>query len=209
MPYEYLIQPHYSAKRVEDDVYQTTTYETDKWEPVINNELLDTALHAVSDQTPRLMGINKDLDAALEKHLKGTYTPDDDTTYCSNVRPTYDQITKTFSFQGHYVLYSGNMNEIMSSALLLYRLLCLFKCQVISYGPEGYKSVWWITLKHKQSGEILQFGEWKGAAGIWTKFHNTDELPEPYKQDVLDLLNVIYSENCPHPYDGCVAGSVA
>lgn len=129
---------------------------------------------------------------------------------CGNVRPSYNTIANEFTFEGSQ--FDENrigMYNVISSALLLYRLMCIFECNVKSAGREGYKCMWWITLKHKETGEFLQFGEWKGAAGIWTKFHSKDELPKEYKRDVILLLNELCSQDCPHPYDGCVAGSVA
>jgi len=132
---------------------------------------------------------------------------------CANVCPDYDRTTGKFVFQpaGHpadHSRYPG-MFEVISSALLLYRLLCLFKATVETEGPNGYKCIWWVNLKHKETGEILRFGEWKGAAGVWTRFHRDEELPESYKRDMLLLLDELVAEDCPHPYDGNIAGSVA
>ena len=127
-----------------------------------------------------------------------------------NVRPTFSLETEKFTFSHEKFLpdYIG-MYHVISSALLLYRLICLYKAEVYTEGPEGYKCIWWITLKHKETGEVLMFGEWKGAAGIWTRYHNSKELPASYKKDTLNLLNFLVSKTCPHPYDGLVAGSVA
>jgi hypothetical protein len=132
---------------------------------------------------------------------------------CGNISPEYDKTT------GKCVLRPERherdperfeyMFHVISSAMLLYRLLCLFKADVETEGPEGYKCIWWVNLKHKETGEILRFGEWKGAAGIWTRFHRNDELPEAYKRDMLLLLDELVAEDCPHPYDGNIAGSVA
>lgn len=130
---------------------------------------------------------------------------------CGNVRPIWDIKKGKFSFSLKDEFNPGccGMYQVISSALFLYRLLCLFKCTVKSEGPEGYKNTWWITLQHKETGEKLTFGEWKGAAGTFTRFHAVKELPASYKKDTVALLNEICSPDCPHPYDGCVAGSVA
>ena len=129
-----------------------------------------------------------------------------------NVRPNYDKA------KGKFVFISDNTNwikfptisAVMSSALFLYRLLCLFETEVqVEPINDRYKCIWWITLKHKESGELLQFGEWKGAAGTWTRFHCLEDLPETFKRDYVLLLNELCSKDCPHPYDGLVAGSVA
>jgi len=74
---------------------------------------------------------------------------------CSNVRSNFNPTTKKFLFNPSTV----GMYQVISSALLLYRLLCLFKASVETEGPAGYKCTWCITLKHKESGEYLMLGE--------------------------------------------------
>ena len=135
---------------------------------------------------------------------------------CGNVRPTFNTKTNRFGFS-HELSFKEDsqyvgMYNVISSALLFYRLFCLwaFTWNVCDgEGAQRYKCIWWLTLRHKDTGEILQFGEWKGAAGIWTRFHRHQELPATYKKDLLELMNFIVSNKVPHPYDGCVAGSVA
>ncbi len=130
--------------------------------------------------------------------------------FIGNVRPNFSLERKRFEFTDDiFPKDSIGMYQVFSSALLLYRLLCLFKAQVVSEGPEGYKCVWWITLQHKETGDCLMFGEWKGAAGIWTVYHSHEELKDSFKQDILELLDLLAANDCPHPYDGTVAGSVA
>jgi len=130
-----------------------------------------------------------------------------------NVRPIYTVATGKFSFKDQDSPFHDDktrgMYEVIPSSLLLYRLLCLYKAEVITEGPDGYKCIWWITLKHKATGDKLTLGEWKGAAGIWTSYYSLKELPSSFKKDILSLLNLLVSETCPHPYDGLVAGSVA
>lgn len=97
--------------------------------------------------------------------------------------------------------------SVISSALLMYRLCCLFKCQVDVEGPDGYKLVWSIYLKHKASGIYVGFSEWKGSPSFLSnKFPPTGTT---FDDDWLALLNLLLDPQCPHPYDGTVAGSVA
>jgi len=129
-----------------------------------------------------------------------------------NVRPVLSLGDQKFHFKD-YKIQSPNkdkgMWEAISSALMLYRLLCLFPAPV-KVEPEGrYKCIWWVCLKHIDTGETLMFGEWKGAAGIWTRFHDHKELPKSFKRDTLTLLNLLISDQCPHPYDSLTAGGVA
>lgn len=97
--------------------------------------------------------------------------------------------------------------SVISSALLLYRLCCLFKCQVDVEGPQGYKVVWSVHLQHKSSGHYVGFSEWKASALFRaSKFPPTGTA---FDEDWLDLLNLLLDRQCPHPYDGTVAGTVA
>lgn len=135
---------------------------------------------------------------------------------CGNVRPLFNTETKRFGFSGNEFGSTGSkyvgMYRVISSALLFYRLFLLWAFQWNVCDNEGknrYKCIWWLTIKHKETGDILQFGEWKGAAGIWTVHHSPKELNPTYKKDLLELMNFIVSDKVPHPYDGCVAGSVA
>lgn len=143
--------------------------------------------------------------------ITAKWVPSDNMGGNGNIRPTFNISTGKFTFDEHEYGEEGycGMYTAMSSAMLLYRLLCLYQAKVTSEGPDGYKCIWWITLKHKATNETITFGEWKGAAGIWTRHINIKELSEAYKNDLLELLNLLYSKICPHPYDGLVAGSVA
>ncbi len=98
----------------------------------------------------------------------------------------------------------------ISSALALYRLICIFpnpKFTELS-GSDGYKMPWEIMLRHKETGEYIGFGEWKGSFNVrGTK--NANEYNEKTLTDFVKLVGLILSNKSPHPYDGNVAGSVA
>ena len=120
-----------------------------------------------------------------------------------------------------------SLSQTISSSLALYRLLAIFGPQNLS--SDGYKSVWKITLKHKDTGNILTLYDFKGAFLFGSEFslffgdisllknNNSpfgnmkviQDIPESFKNDILKLLNLICSDESPHPYDGCVAGSIA
>ena len=62
---------------------------------------------------------------------------------CSNVSPLYSLKDKRFEFRDTFFIPSDEgprkdtyMFEVMSSALLLYRILCMFQCTVQSYGSK-------------------------------------------------------------------------
>lgn len=203
-PPRYIIDPPEVQARVKDSVYARATKQVAKWEGVIH-----------PDQ--EFIG-NVGMNLKYNKEDGGfVFQPDSAPT-------DWDKFPL--------------MSSVISSALLLYRLLCLFGSPAAQHaqlklpatiianrrilwdnpavkvepasGDDGhYKCIWWFTLRHKKTGEYLELGEWKGAPGIWTKYHGADEMPKSFRQDTLLLLNELCSPDCPHPYDGLVAGSVA
>lgn len=97
------------------------------------------------------------------------------------------------------------------SALLMYRLACLFPGSIKTEGSKGYKVVWQFNLIHKPTGTQITFGEWKGASLFWTKFYGCKDknIPDGFLKDVQKLISYLVSKNAAHPYDGLIAGSVA
>ena len=84
------------------------------------------------------------------------------------------------------------LNQVISSALLLYRLRCLFPVEV-QHG-ERYKCVWEANLVHKASGVTLKFFDCQGAA----KAHpSTDDLSQQFLEDEVELLNLLCDPHCP------------
>lgn len=142
-------------------------------------------------------------------------TPPDDFSCCGNVtrdlyvhketlRATFDK-NITWQHPDYY-----NHYEVISAALLLYRLICLFPNPVvICEGANGYKVPWAIYLEHKKTGHIICLSEWKGSFSLRTTFYDSNDMPEDLKEDLLMLLDLIFSNNSPHPYDDVVAGSMA
>ena len=123
----------------------------------------------------------------------------------------WDDSNGTVSYGAeHPSVYSNRFSfqTPISSALLLYRLCCLFPCEVKTYGPEGYKRVWFVKLRHKETDNIIGFTEHKAAIKFYAK-----KLPltgsATFDHDWLSLVNLLLHPQCPHPYDGTVAGSVA
>lgn len=106
-----------------------------------------------------------------------------------------------------------HLSNVMSTALLLYRLLCLFPDQLnVNDGIDGYKCVFRVRLIHKRSRYEIIIGEHKGAASVWPNSQPatmTDPVQQEFFHDQLELLTLLFSDSCPHTYDGTVAGSVA
>ena len=98
------------------------------------------------------------------------------------------------------------MSRVISSPMLLYRLRCLFPfCEVEQ--SDGYKGVWRIYLRHRRTLCQAEFGDDKGAAVL--SGDASLEEDKGARQDLLDLIELLCSDCCPHTYDGTVAGCVA
>ncbi len=124
----------------------------------------------------------------------------------------YDRKTSQFIYREYK---SGDERyvsafEVMSSALLLYRLICIFPSnpQLIVDGAQGYKVPWEFWIKHKETNTLFCMSEWKGGISIRTEYNEYDDNAQA-TNDIIDLLNLIVSNESPHPYDGCTAGQVA
>lgn len=99
------------------------------------------------------------------------------------------------------------MYKLISPALAMYRLVCMFFQAPICY--DGYKTVWEYNLIHIESNEQISLSEWKGAFGVRTRFSSYKEVPESLTKDLFDLIGHLISDECAHPYDELTAGSVA
>lgn len=99
------------------------------------------------------------------------------------------------------------MYRLMSPALLLYRLISTFfgspNCE------DNYKSIWEYNIVNKHTGKVLTFSEHKGAIGIWLPEYSYTQLHYQFKTDLIELITYLSSNECAHPYDNLVAGSVA
>jgi hypothetical protein len=101
-----------------------------------------------------------------------------------------------------------SIDRVISSALLMYRLCCLWPVNTEAEGWQGYKLVWTVTLRHKATGMFVQMSEWKGAPLV--RFSSGAKVPPGgYEADLLELMDLLCSDKCPHPYGGTVAGSMA
>lgn len=99
--------------------------------------------------------------------------------------------------------------ERVSAPMMLARLCALFGgLQIDVRGQEGYKVTWTIVLKHKATGHIVTFYDYKGAPSFGSDVYG-DSAPKSFVSDVKKLVEVLSNDRCPHPYDGCVVGEVA
>ncbi len=178
----YHVDPLLVQDRVGDDMYKRVSRVTSAWEPATSQ---DVRSHEMRSSSNMQIGETQLL-------------------FCrTSGQASYGSGPQQYS---NYESLLASQS-VISSPLLLYRLCCLFEAQVNVEGPEGYKVVWSIYLKHKASGIFVGFSEWKGSA-----LYRASKFPPTgtdFDEDWLALLNLLFDPCCPHPYDGTVAGSVA
>jgi hypothetical protein len=135
---------------------------------------------------------------------------------CGNVDGNFrvNKVTKKISItkEWSYPLHSKfcSLSCAISSSLALYRLICMFPDPIVTAcGSSGYKVPWSFYIKHKKTGHIICMSEWKGSFGFRTIFSDFKEMPKDLVKDIKMLLDLMLSNNSPHPYDSTVAGSCA
>ncbi len=100
------------------------------------------------------------------------------------------------------------LGSVISSAFLLYKLWCM---EFYPKYPRGsaYKVLWMVSLRHQPTGTALVIEDYKAGVSIGMNFTQPDQLPTEFRNDLLELLDFLMSEEVVHPYDLTVAGSVA
>jgi hypothetical protein len=97
-----------------------------------------------------------------------------------------------------------DFSNVISTAMLLYRLCCLFEIDV-NTSTDRYKWAWEAALQHNDSGAVVHFFDHKGGASVQSSQFSA-EFPAC---DLVELLDLLCSPRCPHPYNTLVAGAVA
>lgn len=150
---------------------------------------------------------NYDLAEAIKSRWEHT---NDSTSGCGNVNYdcSFDLENCKIEWGRHDFANTLGIGNLISSPLLLYRLISIFfgAPEVVS---DPYKTIWWYNLRHKKTGKLMHFGEWKGCSGFWLPEGGHNELKQPFKKDLEELLLFLVSDQIPHPYDGCTSGQVA
>lgn len=128
----------------------------------------------------------------------------------SLVNPTFDKNPKTGNWESVGGLFKGkHFYDKVSAPFLLAKLVASFPgLKVSCEGQDGYKVTWTVVLKHKATGAIFTFYDWKGAASIGSNLMPSD-VKGQLKADFLLLIKALADPRFPHPYDGCVIGEVA
>lgn len=104
--------------------------------------------------------------------------------------------------------------QVMSSAMLLYRLCCLFVGQLdptAGVPTDTDRGVWGIELTHKHTQQQVHLGDKKGGAYLCPdlfdlKEADLDQLA--FQADLLELANMLFAADFPHPYGGIAGGMV-
>ncbi|DBA78299.1 TPA: hypothetical protein ACH3X2_008246 [Trebouxia sp. C0005] len=178
----YHVDPPVVQDRVGGDMYKRVSTVTSAWEPATRQDVCCRDMSCITNMRSGQTQL----------------------VFCSTTgQVSYQSGRQQYSDYSNILAYES----VISSPLLLYRLCCLFEAQVNVDGPEGYKVVWSIYLKHKASGVFVGFSEWKGSALY--RASNFPPTGTTFDEDWLPLLNLLLDPCCPHPYDGTVSGSVA
>lgn len=99
---------------------------------------------------------------------------------------------------------TDNFHDTISSHLLLYRLVSLFRCGIITTNLDYYKVNWTVILKGRK-GSYVYFGEWKGSPKIWVAGRITPTV----RRDIRELVTLLIDPELTIDYDGTIAGSQA
>lgn len=106
-------------------------------------------------------------------------------------------------------LKNKGMFEVLSAPYLLAKLVSA-GCIPFVEGQDGYKNTWTIALKHKKTGHIITFYDFKSASSVGSSLTGYDSKDEKtFLKDAEKLIQALINERFPHPYDGCVIGEVA
>ncbi|GJJ06834.1 hypothetical protein Clacol_001030 [Clathrus columnatus] len=109
---------------------------------------------------------------------------------------------------------TADLTTVLSSSLLFYRLLChyIWKDNNVNIAPP-ITSVWQVKLRHipndfpfydpPRNGPSIIFMDNRGLFDI--RAEGIDAVID----DLVDLVDDLFSDECCHPYDGLVAGYVA
>ena len=116
---------------------------------------------------------------------------------------------KEYKYVGGAFKGGKSIWQAISAPFLLAKLVASFRgIKIETHGQNAYKITWMAVLKHKESGAIITFYDWKGGASIGSNL-NPDEVTPELKKDLFALVRALADPHFPHPYDGCSIGEVA
>lgn len=101
----------------------------------------------------------------------------------------------------------NSFSHCISPHMLLYRCCCTFPDNILI--NDEYKQIWTCWLKNKETSDVILISEWKGTPYLGLNYTKINELHKDFLNDILELLNYLLSDQCVHPYDNLVAGTIA
>jgi hypothetical protein len=130
---------------------------------------------------------------------------------CGNIKTQFEGELKLGpgkGFKYHGGIFGAEpFYKAVSASMLLSRLCAGFHGLKITVGGQSfYKTTWEVVLKHKESGNIVTFYDYKGAASFGS---NVSKAEGQFKDDLEALLLALVDDSFPHPYDGCRVGEIA
>ncbi len=158
---------------------------------------LETKTHNRRSADYSLLDALKAFESADSSLLAGT---------CGNIQTQFNPEWKNGAMQGG--IFGGeSFYEAVSAPFLLAKLVAGYPgLSVNAEGQDAYKITWTVVLKHKSSGNVVTFYDWKGGSSFGG---NLTSAKGKFKTDLIALLLALVNQNFPHPYDGCRIGEIA
>ncbi|KAI9104963.1 hypothetical protein DFS34DRAFT_682746 [Phlyctochytrium arcticum] len=149
-------------------------------------------------------------DATKSRQPTDISTPQHTTTTFLSMESilSYDVSSRSFADTKKSGSLMLPLYKVISPSLLLYRLLCAFCFEIVpGMTPAAAEtSVWEIALK-TADGQVLVLKDDSGLAACLCEQKPLSD--ENFLGLVRNPLTVLCSDECPHPYDYVLAGSVA
>jgi hypothetical protein len=124
---------------------------------------------------------------------------------CANIKSQVEGKPDLANFFEHY----KTTLSAVPAPLVLSRLCAGFKGLRIQVGgQENYKTTWDTILRHKKTGHVVTFYDYKGGISYGSNVYGA-RADEEFIQDLKDLIEALKDPRFPHPYDGCVVGEEA
>ena len=109
-----------------------------------------------------------------------------------------------FEFEGNgNIAINRPIHSLITASLLLGRLCAEFNHLCIgTFGDTADKITWETAIRHKKSGCIIRFYDYKGEASFGNIDKSGNYQDESFLKDLDALLSHLTHELFPHPYDG-------
>jgi len=127
---------------------------------------------------------------------------------CGNIKCHFEKsdfINGKFTHKTKYgAKHEGCFYESVSAPMMLARLIA---AGFTPFVADCYKTTFSFILRHKTTGLVLTFYDYKGAASYGSNMEGLKD--KIFLADTLKVLKALMNPRFPHPYDDCVIGEIA